>query len=327
MNILFNGKLTGTHSLSIINYHVVRELQRNGHHNIHLKIREGIDYDVEIRHTYPPNFKTSVAKKLVFIQPWEFNKVPMEWVYQFNRKADLLIVPSAYNKEIYENAGIDCQIDVIPNGLDNQFVQKKNLDYQEYTTYLYIGSHQYRKGIDILLDVWEGSFCNDPNKRLIVKLMNNVYGKNIRIQERVQNIRNAVLITDELDTLKHLYDMSDILIVPSRGEAFCMPIMEAISYGIKYVICPEVGPYKEYISINRYLKCKPEVVNPVDTFIGKPGDSYSGMGGHFTVFSPLKADLEYKIKNYKSCLVVDHKYIDWISIGKIYDSKLREIIK
>lgn len=327
MNILFHGKLTGTHSLSIINYHIVRELQRNGHKNIHLKIKEGIDYDIEIRHTYPPNFKRSVAKKLVFIQPWEFKKVPMEWVYQFNRKADLLIVPSTYNKEIYENAGIDCPIYVIPNGLDNQMIENKNMDSKEYTTYLYIGSHQYRKGIDILLDVWEDSFSNDPNKRLIVKLMNHVYGKSITIQERIKNIPNARLITDELETLKHLYDKSDILIVPSRGEAFCMPIMEAISHGINYVICPEVGPYKEYITINSYLKCKQEIVNPVETFIGKPGDSFSGMGGHFIVSSPLKADLEYKIKNYKSCLVLGHNYTDWISIGKIYDSKLRELIQ
>tara|TARA_B100001564_G_scaffold329688_1_gene314368 strand:+ start:458 stop:1429 length:972 start_codon:yes stop_codon:yes gene_type:complete len=323
MNILFHGKISGTHSISIVNYHIVRELQRNGHANIHLKPKEGIEYDVEIRHTYPPNFKSSVANKLIFIQPWEFNKVPMEWIYQFNRKANLLIVPSKYNKEIYENAGIDCKIDVIPNGIDNKALEKKRIQ-GDLVTYLYIGSHQYRKGIDILLDVWEGSFCNDSKKKLIIKLMNHVYGKSIRIQERIKNIPNVMLITDELDTLTHLYDISDVLIVPSRGEAFCMPVMEAISNGINYIICPEVGPYKEYVTINSYLKCKPEIVDPVEHFIGKPGDAYSGMGGHFVVFSPLKADLEYKIKNYKSSLVLDHKYMDWISIGKIYNSKLIE---
>ena len=41
--------------------------------------------DIQIRHSYPPvwNWPNDDKTKVIFIQPWEFSKVPFEWQYKW----------------------------------------------------------------------------------------------------------------------------------------------------------------------------------------------------------------------------------------------------
>ena len=39
--------------------------------------------------------------KIIYIQPWEFRKVPFEWQYKFETFSDMLCVHSNYEKEIF----------------------------------------------------------------------------------------------------------------------------------------------------------------------------------------------------------------------------------
>ena len=125
INIEILGKFFDNHSLSIINRQIALNLNKVEDFNIFLTPLDELTNDfkvnknniktiktlsekecdyvhIQIRHSYPPiwNWPTNKETKVIYIQPWEFPKVPFEWQYRFETFADTLCVPSNYEKDI-----------------------------------------------------------------------------------------------------------------------------------------------------------------------------------------------------------------------------------
>jgi glycosyltransferase involved in cell wall biosynthesis len=111
--------------------------------------------NVEIRHSYPPIWKwpENDNTKLIYIQPWEFSAVPLEWQYRFETFADLLITPSNWTRQVFETSGLNPKrIKTIANGYDPDiFFSNTKTEPITKVNILFVGCSQYRKGIDILL--------------------------------------------------------------------------------------------------------------------------------------------------------------------------------
>lgn len=318
MKIKFTGDTHTNHSLAIVNKNIVEYLKKVKE----ILLVEDDTIDVEIRHSYPPKWNPSKAKVLIFIQEWEFERCPLEWVINFNAMANRLIVPSDYLKNIYEEAGIRIPISVIPNGCDTSVFKSIGKPITKPFKFLYIGSYQFRKGYDILKEVWETYFKDNSNIELHIKDMSHVYGKkNGKVIERI-NASNTFYYDDEMSIIEMatLYQKCDCLICCSRGESYCMPIAEAISCGLD-LICPKEGPYKEIVSKqSSFVLCKKTVVDPYQTFIGKKGDSFTNMGSHFHVYEVIKEDLARLIyeKKDKKEKHSKQKILNWTQVGKKY---------
>ena len=87
--------------------------------------------DIQIRHTYPPvwNWPVGDKTKVIYIQPWEYPKVPFEWQYKFETFADGLIVPSNYIKQIFLDGGLSpSKAFVVPNGFNPKIFNKDKSD-------------------------------------------------------------------------------------------------------------------------------------------------------------------------------------------------------
>ena len=118
INVELLGKFFDNHSLSIINRYLALKLSKSKNINLCITPLDNInpDYnlnistikqlekialndldrvDIQLRHTYPPvwNWPESKDTKVIYIQPWEFPKVPFEWQYKFETFADALCVP------------------------------------------------------------------------------------------------------------------------------------------------------------------------------------------------------------------------------------------
>ena len=125
INVELLGKFFDNHSLSIINRYLALKLSKSKNINLCITPLDNInpDYnlnistikqlekialndldrvDIQLRHTYPPvwNWPESKDTKVIYIQPWEFPKVPFEWQYKFETFADALCVPSEYERQI-----------------------------------------------------------------------------------------------------------------------------------------------------------------------------------------------------------------------------------
>lgn len=264
---------------------------------------------IQIRHTYPPIWKWPVHRetKVVYIQPWEFSKVPMEWVYKFDTFADHLIVPSNWTREVYLETGINPdRITYVPNGYNPEVFNSKDREPKRKFTFTFVGCAQHRKGLDILINAFSKSFVAADLAKLVIKDSPAIYGQNnllgeiLRLQYTTQ-CAEVELINDNLSEIDMalLYKNTDVLVHPYRGEGFGMHVQEAMACGA-FPLVTGSGPTDDFVDETCGLRINTrrkhvDLTQP-SIFAVKPGDSLSNMGAHAWILEPDEADLANKMR-------------------------------
>lgn len=339
MIVEFVGKFYDNHSLTIINRNVAIRLakkmdvyitpldQFDSQYGLssevvgELKKLEQKDLgdqapDIQIRHCYPPvwNWPTHAKTKVIYIQPWEYPKAPFEWQYKFETFADALIVPSNYCKEVFTKGGLrpdNCF--VVPNGFNDQLFNtdksntkaKFNIDPDRFN-FVYVGNSQWRKGLDLLINVWHKAFKKYDKCTLIIKDNSSIYGKNnvlneiIKMQYKTECAEVIYLdknVTEE--EMSEIYKSSNVVVHPYRAEGFGMHVQEAMACGCLPVV-PSKGPTDDFIpdEIGLKLPVQAQSINITDpgVFATKPGDAMTLMSSHTFINEPSGQHLEQALK-------------------------------
>ena len=339
MIVEFVGKFYDNHSLTIINRNVAIRLAKKFDVYItpldqfdsqfglssdivgELKKLEQKDLgdqapDIQIRHCYPPvwNWPTHAKTKVIYIQPWEYPKAPFEWQYKFETFADALIVPSNYCKEVFTKGGLKPEnCFVVPNGFNDQFFNKDksntkarfNIDPDRFN-FVYVGNSQWRKGLDLLINIWHKAFKKYDKCTLIIKDNSSIYGKNnvlnevIKMQYKTECAEVIYLdknITEE--EMSDIYKCSNVVVHPYRAEGFAMHVQEAMACGCLPVV-PVGGPTDDFIpdELGLKLPVQAQSVNITDPgiFATKPGDAMTLMSSHTFINEPSGHHLEQALK-------------------------------
>jgi len=359
-SLRFIGKFFDNHSLSIVNRKVVLQLKElldieimpldvpdSSHKVNNEEISELLtlcnknisEPSVEIRHAYPPIWRwpESDKTKLIYIQPWEFSAIPMEWQYKFETFSDLLITPSNWTRQIFENSGINPKrIKTIANGYDPKvFYSDKKKDSVDYVKIVFVGCAQYRKGLDLLLKVWGAATKEDMPLELIIKDTPQVYGAS-NIQEdiiKLQYTNKCAKITYD-DSIKSETEMADlyrscnIVIHPYRGEGFGMHIQEAMACGCIPIVT-EGGSTEDFVSDYKITSTK-KFVNLHNIFGLKPEDATTLMGSHKWVLEPdlnsLAKTLNNAINNVNNIKTDTSKLSTWKDVGEQYKEAIDYVL-
>lgn len=335
MKLELFGKFYDNHSLSIINRNLYKALSKIEGVEVRiisldsydpsykldkdsiraLKAAESNSFipDVQIRHTYPPvwAWPEHEQTKVVYIQPWEYSRIPFEWEYKFETFADGLVVLSNHSKATIIRAGIKpSKVDIVPPGYNSELFNtqagdKSKFDFvdPDYFNFVYVGNSQWRKGLDILLRAWSRVFVKADKARLIIKDNPAIYGDNSILNEIIKLQVNSgcgkIFYIDEQLSEKemaNLYKASKILVHPYRAEGFGMHIQEAVACGCAPIVSKN-GPSDDFIFSDSYNKIETQskIINIEDPnlFIGKAGDSYTNMGSHSFIQEPIQEHLEY----------------------------------
>tara|TARA_Y100000816_G_scaffold261271_2_gene218135 strand:+ start:1112 stop:2275 length:1164 start_codon:yes stop_codon:yes gene_type:complete len=339
MILEFIGKFYDNHSLTIINRNIILGLSKKFDVYItpmdkfdpqyklsndtvkELKSLESKDLgnkipDIQVRHTYPPvwNWPVSNDTKVIYIQPWEYPKVPFEWQYKFETFADGLIVPSNYIKQIFLDGGLNpSKAFVIPNGFNPNIFNKDKSNLKpmlgikpDRFNFVYVGNSQWRKGLDILINVWHKCFKKYDKCTLIIKDNPNVYGKNNILNEIIKmeyktESAEVIYIDDNLNEVDmgNLFKLSNVVVHPYRAEGFAMHVQEAVACGCLPVV-PTDGPTNDFIpdDIGLKIPTSKQNVNISDAgvFAMKPGDSMTRMSTHTFINEPSGQHLEQVLK-------------------------------
>lgn len=339
MKIEFVGKFYDNHSLSIVNRNIVLEMVKKGQdvkivpldaydpdYGINkedikvLKQAEMLERaeapDVQVRHSYPPiwNWPISDETKIVYIQPWEYPKAPFEWQYKFETFADAIIVPSNYVMDVFSKGGLNpAEGFVVPNGYNDALfnlekgdsVEHLNIDSSKFN-FVYVGNSQWRKGLDILLNVWANCFKKYDNAKLIVKDNPRVYGRSNLLQEIINmqyktGCAEVIYIDDELSDkeMSDIFKASNVLVHPYRAEGFGMHVQEAVACGCIPIISAN-GPTDDFIPDDAGLKLPTQgkAINITDPsiFAMKPGDAATLMSTHTFIQEPKPEELDKALK-------------------------------
>jgi glycosyltransferase involved in cell wall biosynthesis len=205
---------------------------------------------VHVRHQWPPNWVPPQNGHWVVIQPWEYGCLPVEWVEKINEGVDEVWVPTNYVHRIYVESGIDpARIQVIPNGVDTEFFKPGLGPYSILSNksfkFLFVGGTIHRKGVDVLLQVYQETFKAQDDVVLVIKDMGTqgLYegqglGDKIREVQRDPDTPSIVYMDMDLtdSEMAQLYNACDCLVHPYRGEGFGLPVLEAMACGLPVIV-------------------------------------------------------------------------------------------
>jgi len=213
----------------------------------------------------------------------ETSRIPDDWVKSLNQ-LDGVWTPSAWGKKVFADCGVKKDsIAVVPGGVDPVLYDRKRWigklqwpeKYADHYKFLCVGKWEVRKMQRELAQAFVTEF--EGQKALLVLACHNPFIKDFNAHELL--FRAGVSIgTDKqpaievvpanlpLDAMAALYANVDAFVLPTRGEGFGLPILEAMASGLP-VITTQWGGQSEYLTGNGFGSYYPIELNgliPVD---------------------------------------------------------------
>lgn len=273
--VVWEGSFFETHSLSIVNRELTCALLETGQVDLSLRMvqLEPIRFDprsdertrrlvdlferplgtapvAHIRHFWPPRFERPPVGRWVVMQPWEYGRLPIEWVAPMRDAVDEIWVYSHATRQAYIDSGVSGdKVFVIPLGVNgNRFrlgAPPAELPTKKGFRFLFVGGTIWRKGFLVLLEAYCRTFRRSDDVCLVVKGMgqDTFYrgqdaGDAIQSAQADPDAPEVLYLTDPLpdDALPSLYSACDCLVHPYRGEGFGLPVAEAMACGLPVVV-------------------------------------------------------------------------------------------
>jgi glycosyltransferase involved in cell wall biosynthesis len=266
VTVSWHGDQLRTTSLAGINREVCSRLAAGDGIALQRVLRSGDALDaalphpaeIEVRHQWPYDFGPSTAR-LAVIQPWEFGAIPAEWIDPIRRNVDEVWVPSEYVKHMYVAGGIEPdRVAVVPNGVDTELFtpdgERYPLDAPDGTRFLFVGGLIERKAPELLVAAYLDAFQGRDDVCLVIKSSGagEIYADadlgRLGEYQRQRAVPRIVHIDDDLsdERMAALHRACDVMVLPYRGEGFCMPALEAMASGLP-VITTAGGPTDEFV--------------------------------------------------------------------------------
>ena len=266
------GPFDSSYSLSILNQYLSRSIQQhvskltikitegNGNYPPNIKYLEShpdiyelykssessnIIPDIVSRNLYPPRvYDLDSRINLLHGYGWEESEFPFEWIRNFNYYLQGITVMSQKVKKILIDNGLEIPVEVCGLGLDHLHKFKPDNQFKLPTKsfcFLHISSCFPRKGVDVLLKSYGEAFRSSDDVSLIIKTFSNphndVNSMLADFRANDQSYPDVIVINSDLNErqIKSLYLQSNVLVIPSRGEGFGLPIGEAMALGLPVI--------------------------------------------------------------------------------------------
>jgi glycosyltransferase involved in cell wall biosynthesis len=224
-------------------------------------------YDVVIQHVLPHLVEYVHGSKNVCLSMFETGSLEYtEWPRKLNCLIDELWVPSIQEKCDLMNSGVKIPIHNIGAAIDVTKFEKTHdmsrwLEYGLGDTFnfYFIGEYIPRKNLDALVVAFHREFSPDEPVNLILKVnkggmtsteLANHLGKeltglkkSLHLYQHVEMYKNDYLLTEYVPeaALYGLHQVCDCFVMPSRGEAFCRPAIDAMGFGNTPIVTNGTG--------------------------------------------------------------------------------------
>lgn len=175
------------------------------------------------------------------------------------RRAHSLVTPSAWMaRELTRSHPGLPQPRIVSNGTDLELFRPRPRDEartnagipQDALVYLYAGPLEFRKGVHLLPRAFEIVSRQHPEAMLVIAGGDHLTAPGsgsmrrwleIQVESREIDERTLFLGTVAADRMPEIYAIADVLVAPTRGEAFGNVIMEALACGLPVITTSEGG--------------------------------------------------------------------------------------
>lgn len=211
---------------------------------------------------------------------FETDRLPAGWV-EACAAFDEIWVPSRFNLESFARAGVPAdRLQVVPVGIDAARydparVEPLDLPGRRGFTFLSVFDWSRRKGWDVLLEAYGRAFRASEDVCLVLRTSDR-RGRPGSLASVVaaafdrlglpSGARPAVLVLEEPlaeDDMPRLYRTADAFVLPTRGEGWGLPLMEAMASGLP-VIATRWGAHLDFLTDDTGFLIDVEAVVPVD---------------------------------------------------------------
>ncbi len=183
---------------------------------------------------------------------YEATTPPKHWNNILNKNAAIL-TPSNFCLNLFKQLLPNKQIFLLPHPIPTPITNESQPHLKQQLkdikanrlTFTFIGTFKQRKGIHELLHAWFQS-QNKNSQTLLFLKTDSLSQANSTINELKQKYNNNPNI--HVDTqiysrqqLDELYQYSDYIILPTKGEGFCLPALEALYHNKKLIITDYSG--------------------------------------------------------------------------------------
>ena len=184
---------------------------------------------------------------------------------EFNATLDLVTVLSGYVMKVLRDNGVHVPIHVTSAGVvpllaADDVAAPMQPDDRPFR-FLHVSSCFPRKGVDVLLAAWGAAFTQDDPVELVIKTFPNIHNR-VNDEIRALHARHPeaaaiILINQDIDAAAMraaLYRSADMVVCPTRGEGFGLPLAEALAMG-KPVITTAYGGQSDFCNPDTAWLC------------------------------------------------------------------------
>ncbi len=211
---------------------------------------------VTIRNTYPPRPNGMLGDVRLMHLAWEESSIPDSVAGLINLHVDGILVPSEYAKRVIRDSGVRVPIAVIGHGIDHSgtllrvpggATKRGPVTRSLPFTFLHISSGLERKGIEELITTYCLAFSRHDPVLLVIKTFDNptntIDSWTGRLTSTSKYSPAIQVIYEDLDQreMDFLYDVSDAVVLPTRGEGFNLPAAEGMARGLPVIVTRHSG--------------------------------------------------------------------------------------
>ena len=192
--------------------------------------------------------KSPEFQKFVGCTMFETDRLPAGWAEQCNL-ADEVWVPSSFNIETFKKAGVEPhRLKILPFGINARPYMEETAVYnvpgRKAFNFLSIFDWTPRKGWDVLLEAYLRTFTQEDDVSLTIRTYPAIKGQAPIVQQindfilargfDKNKIAEIILIPDFVKEkeMPSLYRAADAYVMPTRGEGFGLPFIEAMATGL-----------------------------------------------------------------------------------------------
>ncbi len=188
-------------------------------------------------------FRTNYRSYKIGYTMLEVDGLPREWVRRAN-KMDEVWTPSVFNAGTFKASGVERPVHVMPLGVNPAYFNPNIEGYPVHGVFTFLSTFEWgeRKAPEVLLRAFNDEFRSDEQAVLVCKVYNQDSLVNVPRQVSRLGLKErggrVVFSINEVVTahqLGALYRSADCFVLPSRGEGWGLPILEAMACGLPVI--------------------------------------------------------------------------------------------
>lgn len=179
----------------------------------------------------------------------EVSGLPQEWVDGCNLM-DEVWVPASFNVDTFRDSGVRVPIEVMPLGIDVDYFHPGIRGFRPSSRFTFLSVFEWgeRKGAELLLRAFATEFDKTDDVLLMLSIYNRDPGVDVYHEVEKLGLPPGPPIIAMVNPefagyqMGSVYRSADCFVLPTRGEGWGMPVLEAMACGLPTIATGWSGP-------------------------------------------------------------------------------------